>query len=188
MSKTKQNSLTRFYSGKFGDDFILRNNDGTSVITKLPKISAVPRTEQQNNVVYNFRMAVSYAKTCMGDPAMKALYEARASKRNSAYRLAMADYLNAPQVSKIDTRGYSGHAGDKISLMVTDRIQAKTVVVTIVDPGGNLVEQGDCTVDSTGTLWSYVATTDVVTLSGTVITVTATDYPGNTGTGMVTLL
>jgi hypothetical protein len=98
MARSKQNSLTRYFSGKFGDDFSLRNYNGRSVLAKLPGPRRYASTEKQQGVMSRFRLAVNYAKWCMADSEARAFYLSKPNKGKSVYRMALKDFLNPPVV------------------------------------------------------------------------------------------
>jgi len=187
MSKTKQNSLTKFYSGKFGKDFVLRNKDGNSTMAKLPKPSNKPATESQKDVKLNFRLAVNYAKKCVADPALNAYYSSKPEKGTSVYRLAMCDYLRVPVVEGIKTQKYQGAVGDKITVIAIDDFEVINVMLRITKPDGSLIEEGPCVPDSLNSVWDYTATVDVGDTTGLVVTAAAFDTPGNMGEKSITL-
>jgi hypothetical protein len=182
MSKTTQNQLTKFYSGKFGQDFVLRHYyNGKSVLAKLPKPYDTTPTKEQGVVRTKFREAVKYARFCMNDSAMLALYGPTVKVGRSVYRQAMNDYLNPPEVERIDLRDYKGYKGDTIKIVATDDFRVQNVLLKIVSGDGTLIEEGQCTPKKSKDVWEYSATSDVPSVAGFIITATAFDYAGNRG-------
>jgi hypothetical protein len=182
MSKTTQNQLTKFYSGKFGQDFVLRHYyNGKSVLAKLPKPYDTTPTKEQGVVRSKFRDAVSYARFCKNDAAMLALYGPTVKVGRSVYRQAMNDYLNPPVIEGIEILDYKGHLGDSITIIANDDFRVKSVVLKIVSGDGTLIEEGQCTPGKSKDVWEYSGKKDVPTVAGFVITAIAFDFPGNRG-------
>ena len=182
MSKTTQNQLTKFYSGKFGQDFVLRHYyNGKSVLAKLPKPYDTTPTEKQGIVRTEFTLAVGYAKGCRINPEKLALYGPTVKVGRSVYRQAMNDYLNPPEVERIEIRDYKGHNGDTIRVVAIDDFRVKSVHLKISSPDGILIEEGECIARNTKEVWEYSVTKDVPSVAGFIITATAFDYPGNSG-------
>jgi hypothetical protein len=184
MSKTNQNSLTKFYSGKFGEDFVLRHYyNGKSVLAKLPRPYDTTPTEQQAVVRTNFTLAVNYARHCRVDREMLALYGPTVKVGRSIYRQAMNDYLNPPEIVNIDVREYKGRKGHVITVHAMDDFRVKSVHLQIQYAGGGLIEEGNCSPDKQNIVWKYSVCADVPSVSGLMITATAFDHPGNSGKG-----
>jgi len=182
MSKTIQNQLTKFYSGKFGQDFVLRHYyNGKSVLAKLPKPYDTTPTKEQGVVRSKFRDAVSYARFCKNDAAMLALYGPTVKVGRSVYRQAMNDYLNPPEVERIEIGDYKGHKGDTIKIVATDDFRVKNVDLQLLSGDGVLIEEGPCTPGHSKDVWKYSVTKDGPSVAGFVITAKAFDYPGNRG-------
>ena len=187
MSKTNQNSLTKYYSGKFGKDFVLRNKNGMSTLAKLPKPTSVPPSVKQTDVRAIFRLAVNFAKRSVADPVLSAYYLSNPGKGNSVYRLALMDYLKPPVIEKIKTDAYTGVIGGKITIIAVDDFQVVNVNVSIKAANGTLIEEGPCVADATDTVWNYTTTVVVPDTTGMIITAEAFDKPGGSGKNSITL-
>jgi hypothetical protein len=109
---------------------------------------------------------------------MEELYKAAAKKGRYPFNVAVADFLNAPDIHRIDLSEYTGSAGENIRIMVDDDVTVKSVKVEIRNADGSLVEEGDAT-QSAGSLWIYTAMQENDNLDGDKITVTVSDLPGN---------
>jgi hypothetical protein len=92
--------------------------------------------------------------------------------------VAVADYLNAPDIRTVDLSKYTGTEGDEIRIEVSDDFAVKSVYVQINNDDGSLVEEGNA-VNSAGHLWIYTATQNNECLTGDRILITASDLPGN---------
>ena len=187
MANSTANVITRDLHGKFGDQVVFRTKDGETITANVPDTYNSRPSAAQLAVRERFHMAVLWARKFLADPDNLAAYAAKAKKRMTAYSTAIADYLRAPQVTGIDVTGYSGHAGNIIVVKAYDDFKVKEVRVVITGPNGNILEQGACVSDDYGVFWTYVATTENDPPQGLVITATAKDNPGNTGTMTVTI-
>jgi hypothetical protein len=185
MAKSTQNSITRFYSGKFGNEFVLRNYNGKSFLAKLPGPRRYDSTDKQTEVMSRFRLAVNYGRGCLADPAASAYYLSKPKKGKSVYRMAIKDFLNPPVIGKIKTDKYTGAPGDRIVIVATDDFGVEKVVVRITNAGGKLIEQGASKPDTSRTVWTYTATTQVKSTADVTISATAYDRPGNAGEALV---
>lgn len=132
-------------------------------------------------------LASRYAKMVLQDPDKLAAYAAKAVNGATPYILAMTDYLKPPFVQEIDTTGYHGNPGDKISVIAGDDFELTGVVVKISDSDGIVIEQGVCVLNTMNGNQDYTATTSVPDPEGFTITATATDTPGHTAELSVTL-
>jgi hypothetical protein len=187
MARSKQNSLTKFFSGKFGNEIGLRNYNGMSVLAKLPGPRRYASTNKQTEVMSRFRLAVNYGRMCLADPAANAFYLSKPRKGKSVYRLALKDYLNSPVINKMKTGKYAGNAGDKIVVVATDDFEVEKVDIRITDAAGKLIEQGASRPDATRSVWTYTATAQVTGTAEVKISATAYDHPGNNGENSVTV-
>jgi hypothetical protein len=127
-----------------------------------------------------FQQATIYAKIATGTDGIRELYAEKAKNRSgkTAYHVAIADYLNAPDIHDIDLSGYTGAEGDEIRMIVSDDFAVKSVHVQISSADGSAVEEG-CAVNTVGNLWIYIATVNNATPGGNKIVVSASDIPGN---------
>ena len=126
------------------------------------------------------QQAAFYGHDVRHDPDRKAAYAAGTDEiLRSPYAVAVADYLNAPNITNVDFSGYHGKIGDAIIVHATDDFAVHHVRVCIQNPDGSIVEEGDATPELSGTAFRYVATAMNDSLAGDKITVTAADHPGN---------
>jgi hypothetical protein len=177
MAKQERNVVTYGLRGKIGDLLIFRQVDGKTVVSKIP---AFPKTvsEKQAAQRMRFQQAVIYAKAAIMSPEMEELYKAAAKKGKCPFTVAVADFLNAPDIHSIDLSEYTGSVGDRILIMADDDVAVKSVNVEILNADGSLVEKGEA-VQNAGGLWIYTAVQEHKTVDGDKITVTASDMPGN---------
>ncbi|MBZ5857980.1 Fic family protein [Flavihumibacter profundi] len=103
MAKNINNRLTQNYSGKFGNEFVFRNQNNNTFITKYPDRSNVRlslRQRQSNNI---FREAVDYAQSVIADPLLSAemkkkLKSNKKTRYSSVYHYSIQQFMknNSP--------------------------------------------------------------------------------------------
>ena len=182
MASTKSNAITKNYRGKFGNQFVFRNRNGQSIMAALPATAPGPPTESQAQVRRNFTNASRYAKQILLDPDMLTAYMAKANVNGqSAYVVAMTDYLRHPWIDEINIDAFEGITGDVIKVMAGDDFKVTEVMVKIFAPGGSELESGLCVLDEMGIWWEYTTTAEITIESGLEIRAIARDLPGHTG-------
>ncbi|MDR1679715.1 MAG: hypothetical protein LBR81_08070 [Prevotellaceae bacterium] len=179
MATQKNNVVTHGLSGKIGDLLIFRQRSGKTVVAKVAEQSKTV-SEKQLAQRKRFQQAIVYAKVAVEMPETGEQYKDAAKKRRgvTAMNVAVADFLSAPNVESIDLSNYSGKAGERIEVVVSDDFAVKTVQVQIINPDGTTVEEGEA-VNSAGSLWTYTCTQENESLDGDKIVVSVTDLPGN---------
>jgi hypothetical protein len=171
------------YAGRLGQWTFSKRN-GKVLVRQVP-VGKRTKTEAQAKVQRTFRSAAAYAKEMPKTPALLARYEVVAEiRRTSAYQAAMADYLRAPWIEKIDLDGFTGAAGGRIVVDARDDVDVMSVMVEVHGQDGTLLEKGAAAMENA--MWVYATT--VAHPAGTPVTITATaaDRPGNKATKMVT--
>jgi hypothetical protein len=181
MSKSKDNVITRTYSGKFGDQIVLRNRNGLSVLAMIPKKFEREPTPAQLAHQLFFRKATIYAKAVMNDPIKNAKYAVKAVNGKTVYTLAISDFMKPPVVDEIDVTNYKGKIGDKIVVQARDRFEVTQVNLKIIGVDSEVIEEGPCTLDAMNLYWGYTATVQKDVVAGMTITATAMDNPGHAG-------
>lgn len=91
MARSTDNIVVHGLSGKIGQ-FVFRQRHGKTVVAKTPckyPPPTIPQKAKQNN----FRMAMAYAKGLLADPAVKQSYMKKARPGQTAYNVAVAEFL-----------------------------------------------------------------------------------------------
>ena len=135
--------VTHGLSGKVGDMLVFSQRNGKTIVSKIPNRTA-PQSDAQIQHLQKFQEAVIYAKSVMADPTTKAAYAAKAQGGVTAYNVAVADLLNAPNIESINLSAYTGKIGDKIIIRATDDFKVTKVTVTIenlTDGSGTLISR-----------------------------------------------
>jgi hypothetical protein len=189
MSNVNENLLVRGARGNVGKQFVYKKHGDNTIIARMPSINKdVVPTEKQLEKRELFSEAAIYAKGAMSSADLKKEYEKKATPGKTAFNIAFRDYLKAPVVKKIDTSNYKGTIGSVIVVNAKDDFRVASVQVSIHSAAGVLVEQGNAVLDPIKrSLWNYTATQNNAALAGSVISATAQDLPGNTGSLEITL-
>ncbi|MDR1678277.1 MAG: hypothetical protein LBR81_00665 [Prevotellaceae bacterium] len=178
MATQKNNVVTYGLSGKIGDLLVFRQRNGQTIVSKVSEQSKTV-SEKQVTQRKRFQQAIVYSKVAVEQPETGERYKAAAKKQGlTAQNVAVADFFEAPSIEHINLTGYTGKAGDKIEVLVSDDFAVKTVRVQIINADGTMVEDGEA-VPNGSVLWVYTATQNNQSLDGDKIVVSATDLPGN---------
>ena len=184
---TKKENLSKSYSGLFGHQVEVRNRRGKAVITIPPVKPKMTPSDKQVAVRERLKLAAVYARNVIDDPSLLAKYTAKAHKGMPPFRLAMNDFLRPPYIHKVDTSGYHGNPGDKITVIAGDDFKLDTVAVNISDTDGNTIEEGACVFTMPTGNYEYTAQEQLPDLSGIIVFASAKDTPGNITTLSISL-
>jgi len=187
MGKSKANYAITGLSGKVGKIFVYRQRGGETIVA-TPPVRTAPPTPKQIQQQTKFAQAAAYARNALLDPTLKEAYTTEAKKRRnvSPYNMAMTDFLRPPQITNVDHSAYTGDTSDqKIIIEVADTFKVVSVKVKITAANNTPLEEGSATLVKGK--WEYNTTANNATLTGTKITLTATDRPGNNTTKEITL-
>lgn len=187
MAKSAKNLVLHGASGKLGDQIVIRQLGGETILSQAPGRRDAEPTPSQIAQQQKFQQAVLYGRAQIADPIAKAEYEAKAGGLKSAFNVAVADFCHSPDIDEIDVTAYQGAIGDTIRVRVTDDFKVEQVHVSIQNSDGSLVEEGDAVQQSNEIDWVYTATADNTSTEGDKIVIRATDKPGNLATEEQTL-
>ncbi len=182
------NALTQGISGKVTGLVFRQNANGSVSVGDAPRPTSKAPTAGMLAHRQRFQQAAFYGRAVQQDPARKAAYESGVDvNTQSAYVVAVADYLNAPDVRNVDFSAYHGQVGNAIVVQATDDFAVHHVHVRIQHPDGSLIEEGDALPDADGYTFRYATTTANPSFAGNKILVSAFDNPGNQTTEQRTL-
>ncbi len=179
MSKVGNNIVTQGLSGMLGNQLVFRMRGSQTYVAKAPVKKEHEKTEAQIEHQRHFQEAILYAKGAIATPEMKEAYKAAAGENQSAYNVAVADFMNAPHIDEINISQYTGQPGSFILIRAVDDFQVAEVTIAIYNPDGSLVEQGNAIAEAGGSLWKYTATAINSDLTGDKIVIRVSDVPGN---------
>ena len=178
MAYVKKNIITEGLSGKLGDTIVFRQRGGKTIVSVKPTMPQ-ERSEAQKKHAERFRRAAQYAKKAIQDPKVKALYQSRAKDGQSAYNMALGDYLNAPEIGGIDLSQYDGKKGSRLRAVVTDDLMVSEVHVAVYDEKGSLLEEGLAFPDDETSDWVYTVQRGGANPDGNRLVIRALDLAGN---------
>jgi hypothetical protein len=169
MAKVKKNLLVSGLSGSLGPDHYSRvTKDGRTIISTKPDFSNRQFSQDQLATQSRAQQAAAYGKVaCRENPIYAE--KAKGTAKNS-YNIAFADAMKPPELHGIE------YWDGRIRVDVTDNVMVTKVTLTILDPEGKLLEQGDAELVC-GVHWEYQPKNKGL------IRVEAWDLPGNVTRG-----
>ncbi len=179
MARVKSNIVIEGLSGSLGNKIVFRQSGGQTIVAVMPTQSSKPPTEEQQQQRQKFGRANRYARQAMKNAVLKEAYQQEAKDNQTAFNVAMADYLNSPVVADLNVGAYSGAKDSPVSITVTDDHMVAVVEVVIYAANGNVLEQGNAELDDNGVDWVYTTQKNNGALKGSKLVVRASDLPGN---------
>ena len=180
MARLKDNIQAKGFSGTIGRQLTFRQIGGKTFVSKYQKAPTVPATEKKMAAQSKFGVATAYARNAIKDPEIKAMYQAMVKGGQRAFNIAMTDALQTPVVESIQVESYAGRPGDPIVIRATDDFKVTNVLVSIYNPAGDLVDEGNAILQNQENGdWLYTARQKNLEPAGGRISVVAMDMPGN---------
>ena len=182
MAVVKHNLITQGLSGTLGGTIVFRQVGNRTIVSTPPGEQTDPPSAAQLAHRQRFQEAALYAKGQLQDPALKEEYRLAGehrSKPTPAFAIAVADFMEAPDIHEIDLSDYHGDPGDTIRVRVTDNFRVDEVRIRITGADGTAVENGQAVQQQNAIDWVYTATAANASLTGDKIIVQALDLPGN---------
>jgi predicted HTH transcriptional regulator len=91
MAISNNNYVTNGLTGAVGKDFVFKQMDGKTLVTKYPDRSQVKFSKKQSRFQDAFAAASAYASDVINDPEKRRAYKLDAGK--SVYHAAIKDYM-----------------------------------------------------------------------------------------------
>jgi hypothetical protein len=163
--------------------FVCKTRSGRNLITLKPE-SEPKRGGTKHSMQEQVRQAVTYAEFAWDQP----IYQTKAvGSSNSAYNLAVADFLGKPQILDIDLHGWTRKIGQSILIQAKDNFLVLSVRLVIRE-GDSILEQGEAEQSPLDALtWRYILQTSVERKPGLTLDAFASDLPGNVGSYSIAL-
>jgi hypothetical protein len=130
MAIIKNNVVMRGASGSLGDEAVLRQRNGKTVLCKRP-CEYPPSTPAQIANQERFKRANDFAKSAIKDPVKKAYYKSIAKPTQTAFNAAFQDAYNKPEV-EVEVK-------EKITIKVKGK---HPIVKVIVGTGKAILKEG----------------------------------------------
>ena len=179
MARIEKNLVTRGASGKLGNQIVFRQNGNHTIMAVAPGKRTKPFTDAQLAHLQQFKEAVFYAKSVLNDAVQKGEYKSAAKNGESAFNVAVADFLKLPTVEELDFSQYTGQIGNKIRVRAMDNFKLTNVTVTIYKADNTVVETGIATAGTNGLDWFYTTTHQNTSMTGGRVLAKITDTPGH---------
>ncbi|MEJ7778690.1 MAG: hypothetical protein WKF68_03790 [Daejeonella sp.] len=180
MARSKFNVLTHGLSGLVGDMIVFRQRANKTIVCGKPRPSSKAPTASALAIRERFKRSSHYAASAMENTMLKAEYQLTAKLGQSAYNMAFSDYQKAPEIYQdIVLDGYTGVVGETIEVSVLDDFRVQSVHVKVASADGTLIEQGEAVQTPNGLDWAYTFTAANSEVTGSKLTITAMDLPGN---------
>jgi hypothetical protein len=188
MPESRNNFIVHGLSGTFAGIGTFHIRGRKTFLRKIRAKPSVPDSKEQVAVKKRFAEYIRYAKAAIKDPDIKAAYAAETKPGRTAFNRVVTDAFTPPKIGKIDTANYYGHPGDHLIVEATDDFKVKAVQMCIHHASGHLIDQGEAIMQINTGDWFYMVTVVNESFTGSRITATATDLPGNKTSFTVTLL
>lgn len=114
MARSTDNMLTRFNSGKIGNQFVMKQRNNETFTTKYPDRSHVILSALQKKRNGVFQRAVEYAQAILKDPDQFAAYtkklkSSKSTRHQAVYQAAIQEFMeaNEPKVRMADAEAVS---------------------------------------------------------------------------------
>ena len=179
MAKSKDNVVMEGASGKIGRMLVFRQRADQTIIARRAKKTSKPITDLQQEIRNRFTEAAYYAKSAIEDPILKQAYQDKAKLGQTAYNVAFADYLKAPELRKAFLETYTGAVGDIVLFRIVDSFQIRSVQVELKDAVGNVLEVGTAVQQLNKMDWLFQTTVANQPIAGSSFHLTITDTPNN---------
>lgn len=166
-------------SGKIGKKLYQRVVNGKTIVQKCPerkKIKVGPDMPVNNK---RFHFAAKWANAIRKNKEVAAQYEAVAKGTNSAYTMAVKDYMTQPVIRSVSSDNYHGRPGERIEIHIDNVIRVKAVKVTIENPDGSVLENDLASPGRFAAEWHYTTHQYNPHLSGTTLCIEAWDLPNH---------
>ncbi|MFC2101958.1 hypothetical protein ACFLS7_03095 [Bacteroidota bacterium] len=94
MKSKGKNAILKGFSGKFGNQFSIRQRQGNTIIAALPSVppKATPARVKRRNL---FKEAVAFARKVKADPSLIRQYGIIVKPKQSIYHAAISAYMNS---------------------------------------------------------------------------------------------
>lgn len=104
MART-DNPLLKNTSGKIGNTIVVKQYSYGTVISAMPDMRRVKKSELQQLKQNWFKDAVAYAQTILRDPKKKAAYAKNTQEGKTVYHTAIREYLEKVKKGEVVPSG-----------------------------------------------------------------------------------
>lgn len=179
MARVGKNIVTQGLSGMIGGTIVFRQVGDQTIVGQAPAKQDRTPSEDEKARRIKFGKAILYGKSAVSNPTSKELYQKQADDGQSAFNVAVADFMHAPEIDEVDLSNYTGEIGSTIRVRASDDFQVIRVYVKIEGQDGVVFEEGEAVADPNGLDFNFTAKKKNVSLTGDKITIEVNDLPGN---------
>ena len=148
MAKVRKNMAVQGISGSIGNVVYRQMPSGETWVSSKPDFSGRKFSQGQVSHQSRFQEAAAYARKAAKTYPIYAQLAAGTVK--SPYNWALSDWFNPPVIHGIEQKG------KLIRVQASDNVMVAKVQVTILDPDGKTLEQGQAA-QAEGNWWRYVS-------------------------------
>jgi hypothetical protein len=177
MAESKDNYVTKGLVGTIGKTLTYRQRAGKTFVSKFPRPTTIPPTQKLRSVRANFADCIAYAKAAINDPILKAKYQAEAVGGQTAFNVATSDALNRPELINIKKNIHQESPAAGIIAPSKDDLKEATIAVSIHRSTGELLEQGNASVQPGTNDWIFRPANAIP--AGSMISLVTWDLPKN---------
>jgi hypothetical protein len=185
MAMLDPNTVIGILQGKIGDLVFVRAKNGKVIVRHRP-VRSGHSTAGELAGQGLLAQANVYVRRIRQEPDQYALYQ-RAGSLNGkrACDLAKADFYHPPVINDVDLSGCAGNTGEVIRVEAVDDFGLTSVMLTISELDGSLVEHGAAILEPSSSKWLYQAQVSVPSGQTLILHVTAADHAANSVTKTV---
>lgn len=174
--------FTKGLRGMVGGTMVFKRVNGETVVSAAPQRGTNVPTIGQMAQRQKFRLASFYAIRATSDPALLAVYTAVGQTKGTKNLRAvmMADYFDSPEILTCKVEDNTLQPGTKIlAILAISYVRVKSVSVSVIDPGGLVVEDGYAALGPDSQTWMYEFQNEANLIANVSFNITAISLPGN---------
>jgi hypothetical protein len=185
MAMLDPNTVIGILQGKIGDLVFVRTKHGRVIVRQRPvRKSQFAAGELAGQSLLT--QANVYVRRIRQEPDQYAVYQRAAGLNGKrACDLAKADFYHPPAINGVNLSAYRGNAGENIRVEAVDDFGLTTVMLTIAELDGSLVEHGATIPEPSSSKWLYQAQVSVPSGQTLILHVSAVDHAANSVTKTV---
>lgn len=158
MAIIDHNIFTNGLRGRVGN-LIFRRWGEKTVVSAAPGRAKRKWSRLQRSNRERFSIAMAWAREAMKDPEKRRGFQKRAKGMQTAWNVAVSEYMMRPLIEKADVSGYHGKRADQLRVWTGKAFRVSTVIITILTAQGVIIESGTAARDGGTNGWIYFATT-----------------------------
>ena len=154
MAHSRNNVITRTYSGKFGNTCM--QSDG--ILRSRPNMTDRILSEKQKQHLSRFELAKEYARQVVADAEKSANYvrylkkwKKNKKKNIGIYQLAISDFTHPPKIHNINCDKYN-----MVNILARGEFGLVGATLSLVAPDGAILEEGNAIDDSRYRFLQYI--------------------------------